>query len=205
MSATSSATSAASPTTRTCRANLQDLYQVPGVAETGQPAPHQGALLPQPHHDQSNRRCSRWTGSRPRRPARSREAVVVIVAIRQAIAWAECPPLACRPSPRKGGEKPRSKPKPQSRADDAGLSPSSLVVGGVGEGPFLRRSPEYAEVVSYSRHQMSAGSIAADSSFRRRCVALVVSGGKASSAKNPVSMISRSGIFGPVWRTLSQR
>ena len=34
MSATSSATCAASPTTRTCPNYLRDLYQVPGVAET---------------------------------------------------------------------------------------------------------------------------------------------------------------------------
>ena len=44
---------------------LRDLYQVPGVAETVEHAPHQGALLRQPRHDQPDAHRAGRAGDRP--------------------------------------------------------------------------------------------------------------------------------------------
>ncbi len=52
---------------------LRDLYQTPGVAGDGEPAPYQAALLPQPQDDQSDRHRSGRTGARSRPPAWPRE------------------------------------------------------------------------------------------------------------------------------------
>ena len=51
---------------------LRDLYQVPGVAGTVEHAPHQGALLRQPHHDQPDPHRAGRTRDRLCRAARSR-------------------------------------------------------------------------------------------------------------------------------------
>ncbi len=44
---------------------LRELYQVPGVAENGEHAPHQKALLLQPYHDQSHGHRAGGAGARP--------------------------------------------------------------------------------------------------------------------------------------------